>query len=490
MATLDELLDAIEAAPPGPQIAALFDYDGTVIDGFSAAAYYRHRIRHAEIGPAELARTLVASARGIDTDEDFERFLGMALGAWKGRREEEIGALAERLFKHDTSGRLHWEVWALAEAHRAQGHRIVLASSATRFQVEPMAREIGADHVLFTPVEARDGVLTGRTAGPPLWGEGKARAVRALASEHELELADCFAYSNGSEDVPFLETAGHPACVDPEPGLQRVAADRGWPVLRCEPRGSRPAVLDVARTAGFYGAMAGAFWTGLGLGLLNRSRDTLLEITGGVGSDVGLAIAGVDVRVVQGHEHLWSSRPCVFVFNHQSKLDPIVMMKLLRGGFTGVAKKEAANVPGFGQFFRLAGVAFVDRGNTSQAREVLEPAVRKVRDEKLSLVIAPEGTRSPTPRLGRFKKGAFHIAIQAEVPMVPIVLRNVGEVMWRGSQTIRPGTVEVAVLDPVDTSDWSAETITDHVDEVRGMFLETLANWPTGRPTRMLEAAP
>jgi putative phosphoserine phosphatase/1-acylglycerol-3-phosphate O-acyltransferase len=488
MATLDELLAAIADSPEGPEVAAFFDYDGTVIGGFSAAAFYRHRIRNAQIGPRELARTLLAQARGINGDEDFERFLAMALESWDGQTEEDMEKLGAQLFKHETAGRLHWEVWELAEAHRAMGHRIVLASSATRFQVEPMARELLADHVLCTPVESIDGVLTGRTAGPPLWGEGKARAVRALASEHDLDLDGCFAYSNGAEDVPFLSAVGRPVCVDPEPGLAEEAAQRAWPVLRCAPRGSRPAVLDVARTVGFYGAMAGAFWTGLGVGLLNRSRNTLLELTGGIGSDVGLAIAGVEVRVVQGIGNLWETRPAVFVFNHQSKLDPIVMMKLLRGGFTGVAKKEAANVPGFGQFFRLAGVAFVERGNTAQARQALEPAVSKVRDEGLSLVIAPEGTRSPTPRLGRFKKGAFHIAMQAGVPIVPVVMRNVGEVMWRGSQAIRPGTVEVAVLDPVDTSDWTVEDLADHVEEVRGMFLETLESWPAGAQ-RQLEAA-
>jgi putative phosphoserine phosphatase/1-acylglycerol-3-phosphate O-acyltransferase len=143
-----------------------------------------------------------------------------------------------------------------------------------------------------------------------------------------------------------------------------------------------------------------------------------------------------------------------------------------------VAKAEAKNVPGFGQFFQLAGVAFVERGNTSQARQALEPAVAKIRDDGLSLVIAPEGTRSPTPRLGRFKKGPFHIAMQAEVPMVPIVFRNVGEVMWRGAQVIRPGTIDVVVKPPVDTSAWRVKTIADHVDEVREIFVETLANWP------------
>lgn len=181
---------------------------------------------------------------------------------------------------------------------------------------------------------------------------------------------------------------------------------------------------------------------------------------------------------MSGPEHLWDSRPCVFVFNHQSKLDPIVLVKLLRSGFTGIAKAEAKKVPGFGQFFQLAGVAFVERGDMRQARRALEPAVAKVRDEGISLVIAPEGTRSPTPRLGRFKKGAFHIAMQAGAPMVPIVLRNVGEVMWRGAQTLSPGTVEVAALPALDTSGWRRETIDEHVSEVRELFLRTLADWP------------
>ena len=287
MARLDELLDAIAAAPSGPQIAAFFDYDGTVIDGFSAAAFYRHRIRHAEIGPVELAKTMLGQARGIVTGEDFEKFLKMALGAWRGRSEEEVTGIAERLFKHEIAGRLHWETWRLVQAHHAQGHRVVLASSATRFQVEPMAREIAADHVLCTPVEVVDGLITGRTAGPVLWGEGKARGARALAAEHDLDLDECFAYSNGAEDVPFLEVAGHPVCIDPEPGLASVADERRWPILRCAPRPSMPGARDVARTAGFYGAMAAAGWAGAGIGLLRGSRRAMVDVIGSVGPDLG-----------------------------------------------------------------------------------------------------------------------------------------------------------------------------------------------------------
>jgi putative phosphoserine phosphatase/1-acylglycerol-3-phosphate O-acyltransferase len=234
----------------------------------------------------------------------------------------------------------------------------------------------------------------------------------------------------------------------------------------------------------------GGFALGGAIGALRRSRSTVLDLGGGIGADLGLALARVEVSVVQGREHLWSSRPCVFIFNHQSKLDPIIVMKLLREEFTGVAKKEAKNVPLFGQVFQLAGVAFVDRGNTAQARKALEPAVRKIREDRMSLCIAPEGTRSVTPRLGRFKKGPFHIAMQAEVPMVPIVLRNVGEVMWRGAQMIRPGTVEVAVLPPVDTSEFRVETLAEHVAAVRDEFLDTLAHWPGSAVAQLPAGSP
>ncbi|MCW3040894.1 MAG: family hydrolase [Solirubrobacterales bacterium] len=480
MTDVDRLVEAIRASTPGPQVGAFFDYDGTIISGYSATAFYRHRILSLQLGPEELVRTLLHTVRGITTAEEFAAFLELSLSSWRGRPAAEIEQLGEDLFKHSIAGQLHPETWRLVQAHHAMGHTVVVASSATAFQVEPMAREIGAVHVLCTQLEVdADGRLTGRTTGDPMWAGGKAASVVRLAAEQDLDLAASFAYSNGHEDVDFLSLAGHAVAVEPDEGLTRVAAERGWPVLRCAPRGGTlPGPRDVARTVGFYGGLAGAFGTGIGLGLLNRSRETLVNITGGVGADVSLAIAGIDVRVVTGVEHLWGARPCVFAFNHQSKIDPILLMKLLRGGFTGVAKKETKNVPGFGQAFQLAGVAFIDRADAGQARAAMAPAVDKLR-AGTSLVIAPEGTRSPTPRLGPFKKGAFHLAMQAGVPMVPIVIRNAGEVMWRGAQTVRPGVVEVAVLPPVDTSGWTAKTVARHADDVREQFLKTLADWPS-----------
>jgi putative phosphoserine phosphatase/1-acylglycerol-3-phosphate O-acyltransferase len=158
-------------------------------------------------------------------------------------------------------------------------------------------------------------------------------------------------------------------------------------------------------------------------------------------------------------------------------LDGYVLLTLLRRGFTGIAKKEVANMPLLGQILRALDFAFIDRSNTGSAREAMQPAVDRLR-HGMSVVIAPEGARSLTPRLGRFKKGAFHVAMQAGVPVVPVVIRNSYEVMARGSLLFRPGTVQVCVLPPIDVTAWKVEDLDRHVADVHVLFQRTLDDWP------------
>ena len=226
--------------------------------------------------------------------------------------------------------------------------------------------------------------------------------------------------------------------------------------------------------------MAASGAAGLAVSVLNWDRRQGIDIASGLIGDLSLAVAGVDVDV-QGAEHLWSNRPAVFIFNHQSSVDMPVLMKLLRERFTGVAKSELRNAPGFGPAFRWADVAFVDRGDTTQAKAALAPVVEKLRNG-ISIIIAPEGTRSPTPRLGRFKKGAFHIAMQAEVPVVPIVIRNAGEIAWRNSLVARSGTIDIVVHSPISVEDWSVDDLSARVDGVRRLFIDTLRHWPASTP--------
>ena len=98
-------------------------------------------------------------------------------------------------------------------------------------------------------------------------------------------------------------------------------------------------------------------------------------------------------------------------------------------------------------------------------RDPLPPAVERLRSG-VSILIAPEGTRSPTPSPGPFKKGAFHLAMQAGVPVVPLVFRNTGELCGRNALVIHPGVVQVAVLEPIDVSAWDPAALDEHVEDV------------------------
>jgi len=152
----------------------------------------------------------------------------------------------------------------------------------------------------------------------------------------------------------------------------------------------------------------------------------------------------------------------------------VIVARLLRRDISGIGKKEIGDIPLIGRILEFSGVVLIDRKDHDQAVEALGALVDTMRVEGKSVCVSPEGTRSITPKLAPFKKGAFHLAIQAGVPVVPIVIRNSVDVMPKGSAIYHPATVDVEVLPPVDTSAWTAETIDEHVKQVRDMYLRAL----------------
>ena len=475
MSDVDELIAEIESGPEGPEVGAFFDLDGTLIAGYSANVFYQEFLRRMQMSALDITRSLVA---GIDMSlrgSDVTRLVEIAAGSWKGHAEDELEELGERLFAQRIAGMVYPDARRIVRAHQRMGHTVALASSATRYQVAPLARDLGIEEVLCTAIAVAGGLYTGELAGPVLWGRPKAEAVRELAERRNVDLSRSYGYGNGDEDIPFLEAVGLPRPLNPQSELARMARERGWPTYRLPGRG-RPGVTEVLRTGAAITGLGTAAALGIGIGVLNRSRREGANFATAVGPSAALALAGVRLRV-SGEENLWSHRPAVFVFNHQSSIDVAVVGSLVRRDLTGVAKKEAARDPRFALIGYLADIAYVERGNTAQAKRALAPAVERLR-QGVSIAIAPEGTRSPSPRLGRFKKGAFHLALQAGVPVVPIVIRNAGDVMWRNSLVIRPGTIDVAVLGPIPTESWTAERLDERVAEVRQLFLDALEDWP------------
>jgi putative phosphoserine phosphatase / 1-acylglycerol-3-phosphate O-acyltransferase len=475
MSTLAQALAAIAQSPDGPDIGAFFDYDGTLIDGYSAGAYFTDRLRRGEMRAPEIVETLKMVTQGDLSDAEFGEVIGKGILDWAGLTEDEMRALWRRLFDSATGKTLFPEAWKLGRAHQRKGHTVAIASSATVYQIEPLAQEYGIEHILCTRAKVRNGRLTGGIVGLPMWGEGKAAGVKAFCAERGIDLRASFGYANGNEDIAFLQTVGHANAVQPKPQLAHVAAANHWPILRFERRHRGPA-RAVARTVGAYGAMGATFLAGLGLAKVTGRTRRAVDLITASASDAALAVLGVDVEVI-GEQHLWSQRPCVFIINHQSKFDMFLMMYLVRRGFTGVAKREAADTPGFGTYMKMADYAFLDRSHTAKAVDALKPAVERLK-QGLSVVIAPEGTRSWTPKVGKFKKGAFHMAQQAGVPVVPVVIRNAGEIMGRNDQTMRAGVVQVAVLPPISVAHWRADDMDAEVAAVRQQFVDTLENWP------------
>jgi putative phosphoserine phosphatase/1-acylglycerol-3-phosphate O-acyltransferase len=480
-ARLAERLAQIAAGPSGPQVGAFFDFDGTLIDGFSAAHLVKDRWKKKQLGLREVSELLTFGLMKHPADIDFMELIENAIGRWKGMAEADIAKLWERIFVRDIAQTVFPEAWQLVQAHRRAGHTVAVASSATRWQIEPAAREFGIAHVLATPVEVRDGLLTGKLGGAPLWNTGKARAVQAFAKANGVVLERSYGYANGDEDIAFLSALRLPMAINPKPLLAATAAASDWPATHFEQRRKRT-LEHRLRTTASYAAMAGTFVGGLAANALGLPKGRARNLVTTVAPELALAAAGIELRV-QGEENLWKARPAVFVFNHQSPLDLVIGVQLMRRDATGVVKAEIAGMLGWGQFARFMDLALVDRADPDKARAALAPAVEKLK-QGLSLGICPEGTRSYSPKLGAFKKGAFHLALQAQVPIVPVVMRNVGDVMHRDSAWMRPGVVDICVLPPIDTSNWTRETLDRHIAEVRQQFIDTLADWPGSTPPR------
>jgi putative phosphoserine phosphatase/1-acylglycerol-3-phosphate O-acyltransferase len=471
----EQLTHEIRTGPSGPNVGAFFDLDQTLFAGFSATSFTRDQFASGRLSPRDLADSLRATLSFAFGRTGFSTFVSATSAVYRGMSESVLEEAGQRTFEKHLATEIYPESRALVKAHHEMGHTVAIITSATRYQAEPVARELGIEHLLYTQLGVEDGILTGKVVRPTCYGEGKATAGRSLASKYDLDLDESYFYSDSHEDLPLFDIVGRPRPLNPTRKLAQISKERQWPVRRFTSRGT-PTMGEVVRTGLLYGSLVPSVGFGVAAGLLNRSKREAVNVMGSVWGDLAASAAGIDLRV-EGQEHLWSHRPAVFIFNHQSGLELVLMLKLLRRDFTGIAKQELRHNPVFGPLFRAAGVVFVDRSNTAKAIQALGPAVEALRHGR-SLIIAPEGTRSTTAHVGRFKKGAFRLAMDAAVPIVPVVFRNVLDALPKGAVVVRPAVVEAVVLPPIDTSSWTLDTLDDRIREVRDLYVEILDESP------------
>jgi 1-acyl-sn-glycerol-3-phosphate acyltransferase len=181
---------------------------------------------------------------------------------------------------------------------------------------------------------------------------------------------------------------------------------------------------------------------------------------------------------VIGKENVHMKKPQIFMANHQSDFDILIVLAHIPGQFRWIAKKELFKIPIFGQAMRNAGYIEIDRQNHEKALKSLDEAAQKIREGK-SVVTFPEGTRSRDGKIRPFKQGMFHLAIQAGVPIVPISIIGAHEIMPKRTLKVKPGRITMVIDRPVEVSGYTLETRGELIEKIRHIIVRNLEN-PTG----------
>lgn len=175
---------------------------------------------------------------------------------------------------------------------------------------------------------------------------------------------------------------------------------------------------------------------------------------------------------VEDRGHVAESAPAILMAAHKSNLDIVVYGGLYPKRAVVIGKKEVAKIPVFGWFFRATGNILIDRKDLSSAIASIEAAAKKVRERRLSVWVFPEGTRNGRPTLLPFKKGTFHLALAAQVPIVPIVCTQLDDVFDGRRLLIYPGRIRIRVLPAIPTEGLGEADLETLMTTVRGRMQE------------------
>ena len=168
-----------------------------------------------------------------------------------------------------------------------------------------------------------------------------------------------------------------------------------------------------------------------------------------------------------GLEQIKDGQNYIVMANHQSGLDIPLIFLTLPLQIRMMAKKELFRIPIFGWALSLGGYIKIDRSDRERAIASMDAAAERIIQEHISVVIFPEGTRSPDGELQEFKKGGFMFALQTGLPVLPLTIRGTHKLAPKKTLAIKPGSVALQIHEAVKTSRYSVETRDELIEEVR-----------------------
>ncbi len=169
---------------------------------------------------------------------------------------------------------------------------------------------------------------------------------------------------------------------------------------------------------------------------------------------------------MEGIENIKGEGPYIFMSNHQGSYDIFALLGHLPFQFRWLAKKELFSIPFFGWTMAAAGYISIDREGTRETVDAMNEAAQKIRDG-MSVVIFPEGSRSPDGTIQPFKKGGFTLAIKSKVPIVPIAIAGSREIMPKDKLTAMPGEIRMRMGHPIETRNYVLKDRKSLIENVR-----------------------
>lgn len=181
---------------------------------------------------------------------------------------------------------------------------------------------------------------------------------------------------------------------------------------------------------------------------------------------------------LRGAEYLSKDECFIIVSNHQSSLDVLGMLDIwhVMGKCTVVAKKELLYAMPFSIAAWLCGLIFIDRKHPAKAKSAINEAVVTLKKERTKLWVFPEGTRRNTREIHPFKKGAFHVAIEAQVPILPVVFSSYSTFMDKKNKRFDAGNVIITTLPPISTIGMTTDNIEELMEHTRNTMIKTFSD--------------
>lgn len=461
-------LEQIRKGPQGPKVCAFFDMDGTVVAGFTVSHVAIKKLKDREVSLGGLFEALGTSLELAAGDANFEDFLRLIGERLQGQTHQELLDAGYELFEKTIRGLIYPEMRRLIRAHQQAGHTVVLASSASVYQVLPVAEFLGISHTICNRFEIVDGQLSGELTHPIVWGKTKASSAREFAEQHKYDLQQAHFYADGGEDTALMHLVGNPRPTNPRSKMQRIAKQRGWPCMEFKSRKANSHTNNLAGIASLFPIGTTGAW----LGSLTGDKRTSLNFASPLWLRTLFLYNKVKFSVI-GKKFLKQQRPAVFIYNHRNNFDPLITAMLVEKNYTIVSHENYRDHWFFGSLGKLLDMAFLEHDKAGTSKATLKRS-EDIVNRGLSLIISPEQSKQDTCEVGEFHRLAFEVALHNQLPIIPIVFLNADWLAAKDSAVINPGTVEVKVLDPIAISDWTEDNLAEKIDNIRQRYVDTL----------------